>query len=270
MIGRLYMTPDRSVAYRDGGPGAGGAAAPTLVLLHGYGGSHRYFDEIFPLLTERHRVIAPDLRGHGASAAPEGVYTMETLAEDVRKLLDHLGLERVVLLGHSLGGYVTLAFAENYPERLAGFGLLHSTAYPDTEEGRENRLRVAEIARRRGSVPVIDGLVPKLFAPANRENLADKVEFARRIGYATPPNGIIGAALGMRERPDRRAVLERARVPVLLLAGAHDEAVPPERRFPADGPHIVKVELPDAGHMGMLETPRAFADAILDFTGRCH
>ncbi|OUM97888.1 MAG: alpha/beta hydrolase [Paenibacillaceae bacterium ZCTH02-B3] len=277
MTGNAKRTPDRSIAYRDEEPEtgqtAGGAAAgtsvPPLVLLHGYGGSHRYFDEIFPLLTKHLRVIAPDLRGHGDSAAPEGVYSMETLADDVRKLLDHLGLERVVLLGHSLGGYVTLAFAERYPERLAGFGLLHSTAFPDTEEGRENRLRTAEIARRRGSAPVIDALAPKLFSPANREKMADRLDFVKRIGYGTPSNGIIGAALGMRERPDRRAVLERAGVPVLLLAGAHDEAIPAERRFPADGPHIVKVELPDAGHMGMLESPRAFADAILDFVKRC-
>src|SRR5690606_35851185 len=125
------------------------------------------------------RVIAPDLRGHGESAAPEGVYSMESLADDVRKLLDHLGLQRVVLLGHSLGGYVTLAFAERYPERLAGFGLLHSTAFPDTEESRENRLRMAEIARRRGSAPVIDNLVPKLFSPANREKMAERLDFVK-------------------------------------------------------------------------------------------
>jgi pimeloyl-ACP methyl ester carboxylesterase len=255
----VNKTPDRMVAYIDEGTGH------PVVLLHGNGGSHRYFDEIVPLLAPHVRVIAPDLRGHGASAAPEGAYPMEALADDVKALLDHLRLERVFLFGHSLGGYVTLAFAERYPERLRGFGLLHSTAYPDTEEARENRLKTVETIRREGVAPVIDGMVPKLFAPANRTSMADKVEFARRIGYGTSPDGLIGVALGMRERPDRRAVLERAQVPVLLLAGAQDEVVPPERRFPAEGAHIAKAELPGVGHMGMLEAPQAFAGIIRDF-----
>lgn len=258
----VNTTPDRTIAYIDEGAGV------PLVLLHGYGGSHLYFRDIVPLLAPHVRIIAPDLRGHGASAAPEGPYPMEALADDVKTLLDHLRLDRVFLLGHSLGGYVTLAFAERYPERLRGFGLLHSTAYPDTEQARENRLKTVERVRREGVAAVIDDLVPKLFAPANRTAMADKVEFARQIGYGTSPNGLIGAALGMRERPDRRAVLERAQVPVLLLAGARDEIVPAERRFPAEGAHIAKAELPDAGHMGMLESPQAFAGILLDFVGR--
>ncbi|WP_276357807.1 alpha/beta fold hydrolase [Cohnella caldifontis] len=236
-----------------------------LVLLHGYCGDGRYWSEVVPALAAKYRVIVPDLRGHGGSPAPDGVYSMESLADDVIRLMDRLGIGRAFLFGHSLGGYVALALAERHPERLLGFGLIHSTPLPDTEAGKEGRLAAAERIRTEGVKPFVDGLVPKLFAPAHRTSMADRVNAALEIGYGTSPRGAVGCALGMRERPDRTAVLRRTALPILLLAGELDEVVPPERRFPVDLPHIRAVTLPGSGHMSMMEDPERLSGELTAF-----
>jgi pimeloyl-ACP methyl ester carboxylesterase len=236
-----------------------------VVLLHGYCGSSRYWREIVPALSSRYDVIMPDLRGHGASPATDEGYSMEQLADDVAGLLDELRLERVYLFGHSLGGYITLAFAERYADRLLGFGLVHSTSLPDTEAGREGRLKTIEQIRREGVQAFVDGLIPKLFATEHRQKMAAKIEEAKAIGAGTSTQGAIGCALGMRDRTDRTHVLVGTTLPVLLLAGAEDEIVAPDRRFPAAAPHITALALPEVGHMGMMEAPEPFVSALLAF-----
>ncbi len=241
-----------------------GSGVP-VVLLHGFGGSRRYWDDVLPLLAARFCVIAPDLRGHGDSPAPEGAYTMELLAEDIAALLDRLHIDKAFVFGHSMSGYSTLAFAEKYPDRLLGFGLVNSTSLPDTEAAKEGRLRTVEQVRAEGVGPFIDGLVPRLFAPQNRTAMAAKVEKARAIGYGTSPQGVIGGALGMRERPDRTGVLSRTELPALLLAGEMDEVIVPERRFPVNKPNITAVQLPGTGHISMMEDPAGFGEALTAF-----
>jgi len=251
--------------------GRRGSGVP-VVLLHGYCGSKHYWDEIIAPLSAEYDVIVPDLRGHGVSpTAEESTYSMEQLADDITALLDRLQLERVFLFGHSLGGYVALAFAERHPHRLLGFGLIHSTSLPDTEAGKEGRLATAEQVRSAGVGPFVDGLVPKLFAPQHRQQpaMARQIAQAREIGRGTSPQGVIGCALGMRERPDRTDVLRRTPLPVLLLAGEQDEVIPPERRFPVEArSNIVMTLLPDTGHMGMMEAPEAMARHLLAFVER--
>lgn len=256
---KMKLADGLTVAYKDEGQGA------PVVLLHGYCGSSRYWDKALPLLAKEMRIIAPDARGHGDSGATEGVYSMELLADDVERLLDALQLPKAYVLGHSMGGYTALAFAEKHPDRLLGVGLVHSTAYPDDEAGKAGRLKVAERVEKEGVRPFIDELVPKLFAPEHRNAMPDELEAAKRIGYGTSAQGAIGCALGMRERPDRRHVLEQVRVPALLLAGEADAVVPPEKRFPVDRPNVVRHELKGAGHMSMMEAPEAFAQAVVSF-----
>lgn len=242
-----------------------GSGVP-LVLLHGYCGSHRYWDEVTPLLAERYRVITPDLRGHGDSpASEEGVYSMESLAENTLRLLDRLGIERAFLIGHSLGGYATLAFADQYPDRLLGFGLVHSTSYPDGDAAKANRDKAVATIREAGVATFVNGLVPKLFAPEHRNEHAGPMPKALEIGYGTSPLGAVGCALGMRDRPDRTAVLKQTDLPILLLAGEKDEVIPEERRFPASGANVTQVTLAGVGHMSMMENPSALADAIATF-----
>ncbi|TVX95479.1 alpha/beta fold hydrolase [Cohnella terricola] len=263
-MNKKQLSTGLTLAYKEAGQGE------PIVLLHGYCGSSGYWDELMPLLAVHGRVIAPDARGHGASSAAEGdgVYSMEAMADDVASLLDELGLKKASLFGHSMGGYAGLAFAEKYPERLQALGLIHSTAYPDTEQAKENRLKAAEAIRSRGVAEFVDGLVPKLFAPEHRESKRELVDKAKEIGCGTSLSGAAGCALGMRERPDRIPVLERLGVPVLLLAGESDEVIPPEKRFPVAKDNVTQVTLAGVGHMGMMENPRAMAESIGAFLER--
>lgn len=247
------------MAYVDQGEGE------AIVLLHGYCGSSAYWEQVVPLLAQNYRVLAPDQRGHGQSAATQGTYTMELLANDAVQLLNYLGIKRTVVFGHSLGGYVTLAMEEKHPELLAGFALVHSMAYPDSEEGKANRLKAADTIRDKGVAAFVDGLVPKLFAPEHLQSMADKVDQAIQIGYGTAPDGAIGAALGMRERPGRNVVLAGTDKPVLLVAGEKDGIIPADKTFSVDKPNVTQAKLAQAGHMSMMETPEALADVMLNF-----
>ncbi|MCZ8523216.1 MULTISPECIES: alpha/beta fold hydrolase [Paenibacillus] len=248
------------LSYTEAGEGT------PVVLLHGFCGSSAYWDELVPLLESRCRVIVPDLRGHGDSAAPDGSYSMETFAEETAGFLKALDLGRTVVLGHSLGGYITLALAERYPDLLLGFGLIHSTALPDDEKGKEGRLKAMNTIREQGLPAFIEGLIPKLFAPAHLESMPQAVDKAKEIGLGTDPEGAVRTLEGMRTRPDRQAVLAEAQVPVLLVAGTGDGVIAPEKTFAVDGEHITKKQIDGAGHMSLVEAPGDLAQAILAFT----
>ncbi|WP_040952236.1 alpha/beta fold hydrolase [Gorillibacterium massiliense] len=267
------------ITYVDEGSGA------PVVLLHGFCGSSAYWEEVIPLLAGKFRVIAPDLRGHGDSSAPtpaagdtareaeaggaaQDAYPMEAFALDVRELLDVLAIDKAILLGHSLGGYVTLAFAEAYPERLAAFGLIHSTAYPDTEEGKINRIAGIRTIREQGISVFVEGLVPKLFAPDHLNSMPDKVQRALAIGRGTDPGAAAATQEGMRRRPDRNAVLQDAQVPVLLVSGGQDKIVPTEKTFSVEGDGVTCTLLVSSGHMSMYEAPEQLAEAIKAFAAQ--
>lgn len=248
-----------AMAYEEQGQGE------TLVLLHGFCGSSAYWENVIPLLSKSYRVIAPDLRGHGASDAPLGAYTIEQMADDVAALLESLGVGKYTLLGHSMGGYVALSLAQRYAERLNGFGLIHSTAYPDSDEAKEKRLQAVSTIGSQGITAFVDGLVPGLFAPDLRDSLADEVNRAKEIGYKTPPQGASGAALAMRERVDRRDVLSASVLPVLLVAGENDAVIPLQRTFTTEGKNVTKAVIKGAGHMSMYEAPDQLVAVIGDF-----
>ncbi|MCR8631399.1 alpha/beta fold hydrolase [Paenibacillus radicis (ex Xue et al. 2023)] len=237
----------------------------AVVLLHGFCGSSSYWNKLLPLLPNHYRVIAPDLRGHGSSEAPDGDYTMEVFAEDLAQLLQHLKVEQAIVLGHSLGGYVTLAFAERYPGMLKAFGLIHSTAYPDSDAGKEGRIKGMETIREKGLPVFIGGLIPKLFAPEHVKSMPEEVREATAIGESANPDGAIRTLEGMRTRPDRNAVLEDASIPVLLVAGVHDQIIPLDRAFSVSGGRIVQRQIEAAGHMSMVEAPEKLANVIVEF-----
>ncbi|MCC3375804.1 alpha/beta fold hydrolase [Cohnella sp. REN36] len=256
---QLTLANGLNVAFADEGQGA------PVLLLHGYCGSRYYWEDVWAKLAPHGRLIAPDARGHGETAATEGAYPMEQLAEDAVQLLDALGIRQAYVLGHSMGGYTALAIAERFPDRLAGIGLLHSTTFPDDETGKANRDKVAMRVAEEGIKGHIADLIPKLFAPAHRDAMPGKVDRALEIGYATSPLGAIGGALGMKARPDRKRVLEETALPVLLLAGESDGVIGPEKRFPVDGPKVTRSLLAGAGHMGMYEAPEAFAESVIAY-----
>jgi pimeloyl-ACP methyl ester carboxylesterase len=247
------------IVYREEGQGF------PVLLLHGFCGSSVYWDAVVPLLAPHARLIVPDLPGHGQSAAPTAPYPIEAFAESLVELLDRLHIERAVWLGHSMGGYITLAAAERHADRIAAFGLIHSTAYPDDEKGKENRLQSIRTVREEGIAALVDGLIPKLFAPQHLVPMADRVEHAKQIGYGTSAEGAVLALEAMRNRPDRNDVLRRARCPVLLVAGENDQLIPPARTFSASGDSIVQAQIEQAGHLSMMEAPERLANVLSSF-----
>ncbi|QAY66893.1 alpha/beta fold hydrolase [Paenibacillus protaetiae] len=242
---------------------------PAVVMLHGFCGSSAYWEQVVPLLQPHLRVIAPDLRGHGRSGiAGTEAPSIDRYADDVALMLEQLQPGPVFLLGHSLGGYITLAFADKYASKLAGFGLIHSTPLPDSPEAKAGRDKAVETVRTLGVAAFVEGLVPKLFAPGSKERLPFAVEQALAIGRETSAAGVEQAALAMKERPDRTGTLQNSPLPILLAAGKHDGVIPPERTFMKEGNNVQQVLLEQAGHMGMYEQPGKLAEAIRQFAGR--
>ncbi|MEK3725164.1 alpha/beta fold hydrolase [Paenibacillus sp. FSL H8-0034] len=246
-------------SYKEQGTGK------AVVLLHGFCGSSVYWDELLPLLPNGYHWILPDLRGHGQSGAPAGEYSMEAFAGDLAQLLKGLDAGPAIVLGHSLGGYIALAFAERYPELLSGFGLIHSTGFPDTDAGKEGRLKGIATIEEQGLPAFIEGLVPKLFAPDHLQSMPEAVARTIQIGNSTDPQAAIRTLQGMRSRPDRNDVLSSTKVPVLLVAGAHDQIIPVERTFTVSGSQITQRLIETSGHMSMLEAPEALKEAIESF-----
>ncbi len=251
------------LTFGDDGPG------PVLVLLHGFPFDRSMWAAQVAEIGSIYRVITPDLRGHGATAAPEGVYTMDSMADDVIETLDGLNLrERVVLGGLSMGGYVAFSLAARYPERWRGLIFLDTKAGADTPEAAANRERLAgQVDRTGNTTDVIDGMLPRLFAPESQTRHADAIAALREQMLRTPSRTIVGALLGMAARPDRTADLARIAVPTLVLAGEDDVITPPsEARAIAKAIPGARCEIiPRAGHLAPVENHAAVNLALLAF-----
>lgn len=255
----LLSEPAIHLAYREIGSGR------PVVLLHGFCGSSSYWDELIPLLDGQCRLLVPDLPGHGQSSLPPASFSIEAYADTISQLLAQKGIEQAVWLGHSLGGYITLAAAERQPERVSAFGLVHSTAFPDDPSGKEGRLKAIQTIQQSGIDAFVDGLVPKLFAPGGVDKHPQWVTRTKQIGYGTNPQGAIRALEAMRERPDRRHVLEGTTTPVLLVAGSADQIISSDKTFTVSGDLIRHRLIAGAGHMSMLEAPAQLAAEISVF-----
>jgi pimeloyl-ACP methyl ester carboxylesterase len=251
------------LAYDDDGHGS------VVVLLHAFPLDRTMWVSQQSALSSLYRVIAPDLRGHGRSDSPGGVYTMDEMAGDVVELLDALKIdEPVVLGGISLGGYVALALAVHHPERIRGLMLLDTRAGADTAENarlREETARKVEDAR--SAEPVVSAMSPKLFSDATRQRRPELIERTIAQMLKTSVKGVAGTLLGMAVRPDRTADLERINVPALVLVGADDVITPPgeSQRMALALPHAELVEIPDTGHLAPLENPAPVNAVILRF-----
>jgi pimeloyl-ACP methyl ester carboxylesterase len=249
--------------YDDHGPG------PVVVLLHGFPLDLTMWEYQRETLGSMYRVIAPDLRGHGRSEAPDGIYPIEDMAADVVELLDALKIgEPVVVGGHSMGGYVALALAVKHPKRLRGLMLINTRAGADTPETARVREDLAQVVEAEGKAdPIVATMLPKLFAPITRERRPDLVERVGEQMRRTDPRGVAGTLRGLATRPDRTADLPRISLSTLVLAGADDQMIPvaESERIAQSLPNCSLVTVPDAGHMAPLENPSAVNEAMLKF-----
>ena len=246
--------------YSDAGQGT------PVVLLHGFPLCGALWHEQQKILSERYRVIVPDLRGHGRSPAPAGVYDMELLARDVLALLDSLKVKQAVIIGHSMGGYVTLAAWRIAPERFLALGLICSQAGADTEEGRQGRYKMADKVAAEGSKVAAEAMLAKVFA-SGLPAAAPIVEQVRQMILNTSTAGIVGALQGMAVRADSGPLLPKIDLPVLILAGDKDQIIPLEKAkaTAAAIKTATLVTVANAGHVPMLEQPEATTAGLSDF-----
>ena len=178
-----------------------------LVLIHGFPLDHTSWDEVASLLENEFDVITPDLRGFGQSTTVETPYTISDMADDLAGLLDHLGIEKVALAGHSMGGYVALAFAKKYPQRVSGLGLVSSQAVADSPEGKDRRYQTAADVAQKGVGVVADAMTPKLSAVARVQT------FVRAVIEKQSQAAVIGALKAMAEREDLSSYLSSVTLP---------------------------------------------------------
>ena len=261
--------------YADVGPkepsAVGGEEKPPLVLLHAFPLHSGMWAPQLEHLSSQRRVIAPDLMGFGGSDAPESLfrYTMLGYADLVAGLLDHLGLDRVVLGGLSMGGYVSFAFLRQYSERVAALNLPDTRAEADTSEVFDRRTDQQDQVARIGTTALIEVLLGGLLSDHTKAHRLELVEQVRRL-MANPAAGYIGALEAMKHRPDSTDELARIWVPTLVVVGEDDTLSPPDvARAMHDriaGSQVAV--LPRAAHLSNLEAADAFNGAVAGFLGQ--
>ena len=242
---------------------------PAITLVHGFPLSHRIYDTQFRSLSHQYRVIVPDLRGFCKSPlgmSPEEV-TIETYADDVAAILDTLGVEKTILGGLSMGGYIAFAFWRKYPERVQGLILMNTRAAADSEEGRQNRYALMERVRQEGLAPLIESMVPKLVAPSTLKGKPHVIRKLRHIMEGATVDGVIAALHAMAHRPDSRPLLPHIHVPTLVIAGREDALIPVEEaeEMALHIPHATLQIVPQAGHLVTMERPRMTTRLIQHF-----
>lgn len=229
-----------------------------LVLLHGYPLDHHLWDDIVPLLVDTFDVIVPDLRGFGESTTVDTPYTMDDFARDIAGLLDQLNITKTAVAGHSMGGYVALAFARLYPERVAGIALVGSQVLADPPDRKDARYKSAAEVAEKGIDGVVETMAVKFTSNVRLQ------EFARKSMEAQQPAAYIGALKAMAERRDSTPLLASMKYPVVLIHGDADVLIPIDRarEVKAVLPHAHLVEVPGAGHMPMMENKEMTAKAL--------
>ena len=250
-----------NLAYSDQGQGM------PLLLIHGFPLSRKLWEPQLSLAGGA-RFIAPDLRGHGESEAVTGPYTMDLLADDCAALLDALKVTRpVAVCGLSMGGYVAFAFYRKHQARTAGLIFAATKAGADSLEGKAGREKNAALAQEKGAGAIAEAMLPKMLAPQSYSARPEVVAQAKAMMEATSVAGVVGALLGMRDRPDSTPALAHITVPTLVLHGADDQLIPPkEGEAIAAGIKGAQLKLvPGAGHLLNLEQPGAFNAAVSDF-----
>jgi 3-oxoadipate enol-lactonase len=249
----------RPLAYDDTAKG------PAVLLIHGHPFNQRIWaPQLEPLATAGFRVVAPDLRGYGSSAATAGTVTMSELAADVAALLDRLGIDTTAVVGLSMGGLVAMELVLHDPKRFWAMGLVATTAEPVNDEEASDRRVMAAAVEEEGIAPLVARMTPLLFGHSCPPNVVrDVVEMMRDSN----PTGAAAALRGRAERPDYRDRLTELRIPAFVCVGSADpwstSAVTAELVSCLADPRVLVLE--EVGHLPNLEEPTAFNDALLDF-----
>lgn len=252
---------DIQLAYEDTGLGQ------PVVLLHGYPFNRSLWTEQVSALSNRYRVITPDLRGLGESDATPGAATMNRMAEDTAALLDRLEISRAVVGGLSMGGYVALAFYKLFRSRVRALVLADTRSQADTEEGKQTRVQQVDKALSEGMAGIADSMLPKLLTPETVSKHPDIVKRVRDMMLKTKPEGAAGALLGMAKREDQTPLLSQIACPTLVLVGREDPITPVQdsekMHREIAGSRLVVID--NASHVSNLERAEQFNDELVRF-----
>jgi pimeloyl-ACP methyl ester carboxylesterase len=255
---------NKNVFFTDEGTGN------VIVLLHGYLESSRVWNGFAEKLSKKFRVISIDLPGHGTSDIYGEVHTMEFLASAVKEVLDNQGIKKAFLTGHSLGGYVTLAFLELYPEYLSGYCLFHSQPFPDPPVAIEKRKKEIEIVKMGKKNLMYPENVKMMFAPVNLKKYSEALQRSRNIASEIPGDGIIAILKGMMIRSSRLSFMEEGRVPCLWILGEMDSYIPCDfiksKVLLPDNAKLVILH--NSGHIGFIEEEDLSVKILCDFIDR--
>ncbi|HEY3357103.1 MAG TPA: alpha/beta fold hydrolase [Polyangia bacterium] len=254
---------DVRLAYEEEGRG------DPLLLLHGFPLGRWIWDAQRRALAARWRVITPDLRGQGDSEVTDGPYDMGLLADDVMRLCDALGLDRVVLGGLSLGGYVAFEIWRRYPARVRALLLCDTRAKPDDRGERVIRQSSAETALKKGTEAVVAAMLPKLLGRTTLSTRPELCDAVRARLVATDPRGVAATLLGMMDRPDSTPTLPTITVPTLIVVGTEDALTGPAvaREMAEAIPNARIAEIDQAGHLTPVEQPEATTAAFQRLLG---
>jgi 3-oxoadipate enol-lactonase len=242
---------------------------PAVLFVHGYPLDHSIWQHQLESL-EGFRRIAPDLRGMGQSDAPDLGYGMSIYAADLAALLDALGIDEVILCGHSMGGYIAFEFLRNWRSRVRGLILVDTKAEADTPEGRKARDSAAATARERGAGAIAETMLPRMLAPATISQRPDVTDRTRSLMAGMPVAGVVGALAAMRDRVGSEALLPTlADIPTLVIVGEADSVVTPDqaRDMAQAIPGARLAIITGAGHLPSVEQPEATTQNLREFLG---
>jgi len=242
----------------------------TIILLHGFLESLEIWDYFSKNLSNEYRVIRIDLPGHGKSDIIDSVHTMELMADSVKSVLDEEDIKKCVMVGHSMGGYTTLAFADQYPDYLKGIALFHSAAHADSEEIKINRDRTIKIVEK-DRAGFINNFIPGLFAPDSIATFSEEIENLKKQAANTSKQAIIAALKGMKERTEKITLLKTVGFPVMYIIGKEDSRIPTTIAMKqAAIPNRCYITLlGGVGHMGYIEAKEETLNAVKCFAEQC-
>lgn len=255
---KQILYKNTKISYSDTGKGN------AIVLLHGFLENQTMWQDLVPELSKKHRVITIDLLGHGETECLGYVHSMEENATAVRAVLSELRIRKAIFVGHSMGGYVALAFAEMYPAMVKALVLQNSTSKADSAERKTNRDRAIKTVKK-DYAGFVRLSIANLFSPDNRERLTNEIEKVKLEALKTPLQGIVASLEGMKIRKDREVLLRSAVFPILLILGEKDPVLNYEDSLKQiENTTIKLVAFPD-GHMSHIENQEELKKELLGF-----
>lgn len=260
---KVYLHSGVTINYVERGTPAG----LPVVFIHGFPFSHRMWEPQMRALPHGIRAISYDLRGHGESQVADGQYTIEFLVDDLMALLDHLVIDKAVLCGLSMGGYVALRAVEKFPDRVRALVLADTRSEGDSNEAKIKRSASILAVKRDGVPAFAEVFVKAVFAPHNLSGQPQIVEFVKTLIRGNTQLGIAGTLVALAARTDTTAALVQIKVPTLIMVGESDSLTPPAaseamHKKISGSQYVV---IPGAGHMSNLENERLFNETLVAF-----